>query len=279
MIIIIINIQKMKKIINPTLIVLINFLVFSCTSKKELNYMKNIDDLATEASIASVSASSTIQSGDQLGIIITADDMEVVAPFNLNPSPTEIITNTLPSSNIQVRGNQTQVPTYIVKTDGTIDFPILGKLDTKGKTIEEFSEVIKQKMKKYVIKPVVVSVNTLNYKVTVLGQVSRPGTYTINDGQATLLSALGLAGDLTNYALRDNVLVVRNENGQITKTRVDLTKADFINSPFYKIKQNDVIYVSGNETIAKTSRLDPNAGIYISVASIVVTILALVFKN
>jgi polysaccharide export outer membrane protein len=109
-----------------------------------------------------------------------------------------------------------------------------------------------------------------------LGQVNRPGTYTINDGNATLLSAIGLAGDLTNYGIRDNVLVVRNQNGQITKTRIDLTKADYLN---FQMKQNDVIYVSGNETVSKTSRLDPNAGIYISVASIVVTILALVFKK
>jgi polysaccharide export outer membrane protein len=164
----------------------------------------------------------------------------------------------------------------IVKADGTIDFPILGSLDTKEKTVEQFSNYIKQRMTKYVIKPVVVNVNTLNYKVTVLGQVNRPGTYTINDGNATLLSALGLAGDLTNYGIRDNVLVVRNQNGQITKTRIDLTKADYLN---FQMKQNDVIYVSGNETVSKTSRLDPNAGIYISVASIVVTILALVFKK
>ena len=202
--------------------------------------------------------------------------MDVVTPFNQNAIPTESIVNTLPSSNLQVRGNNSAIPTYIVKADGTIDFPILGSLDTKEKTVEQFSNYIKQRMKKYVIKPVVVNVNTLNYKVTVLGQVNRPGTYTINDGNATLLSALGLAGDLTKYGLRDNVLVVRNQNGQITKTRIDLTKADYLN---FHMKQNDVIYVSGNETVSKTSRLDPNAGIYISVASIVVTILALVFKK
>ena len=202
--------------------------------------------------------------------------MDVVAPFNQNAMPTESIVNTLPSSNLQVRGNNSAIPTYIVKADGTIDFPILGSLDTKEKTVEQFSNYIKQRMTKYVIKPVVVNVNTLNYKVTVLGQVNRPGTYTINDGNATLLSALGLAGDLTKYGLRDNVLVVRNQNGQITKTRIDLTKADYLN---FHMKQNDVIYVSGNETVSKTSRLDPNAGIYISVASIVVTIMALVFKK
>lgn len=267
----------MKNLISKTLFLLIALIfIHSCKPKAELNYMKNIDELTTEASIANAHASSTIQPGDQLGISISADDMEVVAPFNQNAMPTESIVNTLPSSNLQVRGNNSAIPTYIVKADGTIDFPILGSLDTKEKTVEQFSNYIKQRMTKYVIKPVVVNVNTLNYKVTVLGQVNRPGTYTINDGNATLLSALGLAGDLTNYGIRDNVLVVRNQNGQITKTRIDLTKADYLN---FQMKQNDVIYVSGNETVSKTSRLDPNAGIYISVASIVVTILALVFKK
>ncbi len=267
----------MKNLISKTLYLFIALIfIHSCKPKAELNYMKNIDELTTEVSIANSNTSSTIQPGDQLGILISADDMEVVAPFNQNPMPGENIINTLPSSNIQVKGNPTAVPTYTVKADGTIDFPILGILDTKDKTVEQFSNYIKERMTKYVLKPVVVNVNTLNYKVTVLGQVNRPGTYTINDGNATLLSALGLAGDLTKYGLRDNVLVVRNQNGQITKTRIDLTKADYLN---FHMKQNDVIYVSGNETVSKTSRLDPNAGIYISVASIVVTILALVFKK
>lgn len=91
---------------------------------------------------------------------------------------------------------------------------------------------------------------------------------------------LGLAGDLTIYGKRDNVLVVRNVDGNITKERVNLSDANFFNSPYFYLKQGDVIYVSANETREKTSRLDPNAGIYISVASkVVVTILALVFKN
>ena len=141
-----------------------------------------------------------------------------------------------------------------------------------------FEQELTQSLTKYIYNPVV-SLRTLNYKVTVLGEVNKPGTYTIADNQSNLLSALGLAGDLTKYGLRDNILVVRNENGKITKNRVDITRSDFINSPYYYMKQNDVIYVSGNETVSKSSRLDPNAGIYISVASIVVTILALVFKK
>ena len=123
------------------------------------------------------------------------------------------------------------------------------------------------------------SVRNTNYKITVLGEVNRPGTYNIPDAQTTLLEVLGLAGDLSIYGNREDILVVRNIDGIMSKERIDLTKADFINSPFFYLKQNDVIIVSPNETKQKSSRLDPNAGIYISVASIVVTILALIFKN
>ena len=123
------------------------------------------------------------------------------------------------------------------------------------------------------------SVRNTNYKITVLGEVNRPGTYNIPDARTTLLEVLGLAGDLSIYGNREDILVVRNIDGIMSKERIDLTKADFINSPFFYLKQNDVIIVSPNEAKQKSSRLDPNAGIYISVASIVVTILALIFKN
>ena len=129
------------------------------------------------------------------------------------------------------------------------------------------------------MKPPQVSVKNTKYKVTVLGEVNRPGTYYIPDAQTTLLGAIGLAGDLTIYGKRNDILVLRNIDGVITKERIDLSKADFINSPYFYLKQNDVIVVSPNDTKQKVSRLDPNAGIYISVASIVVTILALIFKN
>lgn len=267
----------MKKVILFTYTILFTIIALnSCAPKQELNYMKNIDELATEASIKN--ASSMIQPGDQLSIMITADDMEVVAPFNQNITNSDNPNyNSINGSSNMFKTNVSQNPTYVVKEDGTINFPILGVLDTTNKTKDEFAKYLQERMKKYVVNPII-NVNIINFKVTVLGQVNRPATYTVPDGQATLLTALGLAGDLTKYGERNNVLVVRNENGQITKTRIDLTRADFINSPFYQIKQNDVIFVSGNPTVTKTSRLDPNAGIYISVASIVVTILALVFK-
>lgn len=253
------------------------FVVFTSCKHQEINYLKNIEEVALQTSLQN--AKSTIQTGDQLTILISAKDMDVVKPFNQNYSSGEIVQYSLPSGNAVAQGQKAvSGPSYTVDSEGYIDFPVIGKVDAKGKTIEELKENLREALTKYVKNPIV-NIKTSNYKVVVLGEVNKPGTYYIPDGDATLFSALGLAGDLTMYGIRKNVLIVRNIDGQVTKQILDLTDANFINSPYYHLKQNDVIYVSANETKQKTSRLDPNAGIYIAAAGIIVTILALVFKK
>ena len=265
---------------NKSFIIIFSFVLFflsSCSSKKKLDYLQNIESVALEASMKN--AKSTIQPNDQLVIMVTAKDMDVVKPFNQNFSSGQILQYSLPSNNAPTQ-SQTSAsgPTYVVDSQGNIEFPVIGKINTENKTTEELRDILKKEISKYVLNPQV-SVRNTNYKITVLGEVNRPGTYNIPDAQTTLLEVLGLAGDLSIYGNREDILVLRNIDGTMTKERIDLTKADFINSPFFYLKQNDVIIVSPNETKQKSSRLDPNAGIYISVASIVVTILALIFKN
>ena len=267
----------MKKSIFVLLINLVFILLNSCTSKKKLDYLQNIESVALEASIKN--AKSTIQPNDQLVILVTAKDMDVVKPFNQNFSSGQILQYSIPSNNAPAQ-SQTSIsgPTYVVDSNGNIEFPVIGKISTENKTTEELRDILKKEISKYVVNPQV-SVKNTNYKITVLGEVNKPGTYNIPEAQTTVLEVLGLAGDLTIYGNREDILVLRNIDGTMTKERINLTKADFINSPYFYLKQNDVIIVSPNETKQKTSRLDPNAGIYISVASIVVTILALIFKN
>lgn len=268
----------MKKYLNITiLLALVSFSISACRSKSDINYMQNVEDVALKTSIEN--SKSTIQSNDQLVILVSAKDMDVVRPFNQNYSSGQIYQYSAPSANSPTQ-NQTSTsgPTYIVDSNGDIDFPVIGKVKANGKTLEELRDYLKEKLSNYIINPNV-SLRNTNYKVTVLGEVSRPGTYNIPEAQTTLLSALGLAGDLTIYGKRTDILILRNIDGNVSKERIDITKADFINSPYYNLKQNDVIVVGANETKQKASRLDPNAGIYISVASIVVTILALIFKK
>lgn len=239
--------------------------------------MKNIEQTAIQTSIQT--SNFTIQPGDQLVITVSAKDNDVVKPFNQNYSSGEVSQFSLSSSNLPMQAQSSvSGPTYLVDSKGDILFPIIGKLNTNGKTIEQLRDEVKERLKQYVKDPGVIIRNT-NFKVTVLGEVSRPGTYVIPDGQSmTVLGVLGMAGDLTIYGQRKNVLVIRNVDGNTTKQYIDLTNAELINSPFYYIKQNDVIYVSPNNTKKNSSAFGPQAGIFISIASVVVGLLALLFR-
>lgn len=245
--------------------------IFSCAPRQEINYMKDIESIALDNSVKN--SRSTIQPGDQLIIMVTAKDMDVVKPFNQNySSGTSITQYSTPSSNNLPQQLPVSGPTYIVDTDGNITFPQIGMVNTKEENIESMKVKLTNLISQYVKSPVV-DVKLVNFKVSVLGEVTRPGTYVLPDGGTTLLGALGLAGDLTPFGVRNNVLIVRNIDGQITKERVDLTSAQFINSPYYYLKQNDMVYVQPNANREKSARVDPNTGLYISVASVIASLV------
>lgn len=255
--------------------------VFSCAPRQEINYMQDIENIALDNSIKN--SRGTLQPGDQLIITVTAKDMDVVKPFNQTYSSSATITQySSPSSNNLPQQLPVSGPTYIVDTEGNIVFPQIGVISVKDENLETMRVKLTNLISEYVKNPVV-EMKLINFKVSVLGEVTRPGTYVIPDGNTTLLGALGLAGDLTVYGVRTNVLVVRNVDGKITKERVDLTSAQFINSPYYYLKQNDMIYVQPNANREKAARIDPNTGLYISVASVVASltigILALIRNN
>ncbi|AYM99971.1 polysaccharide export protein [Chryseobacterium sp. 3008163] len=261
------------------LIILSTIIIVSCrtnpTAKNDLNYMQNIEQVAIENSMKN--SSSTIQPGDQLVILITAKDMDVVKPFNQNYSSSEMIqTNAMAGGNTPNQGvSSIQGPTYIVDTNGTINFPILGILDTNGKTLVDLKEELREKMLKYVINPTI-SIRLANFKVTVLGEVNRQGDYTVANGQATIWNALGMAGDLTMYGKRNDVLVVRTENGVVSHGKVNLQDASLINSPYYNLKQGDAIIVSANNSKDIQAKQNPNTGLYLTAASIAITAAAVV---
>ncbi|MCD9853441.1 polysaccharide export protein [Epilithonimonas sp. JDS] len=246
--------------------------VSSCKTNQEIDYLKNIENVAIEASQRQYS--STIQPADQLSITVLAKDNEVAKPFNQNYYSTDMSQfSTMPTRNASVE------PTYLVDSNGNIDFPILGTLSTKDKTLENFKAELKDKLAKYIKNPGV-NIRTLNYKVTVLGEINRPGTIPIPEGQpTTILNVIGMAGDLTIYGQRKNILLVRNVDGVTTKHYVDLTNAELFNSPEYYVRQNDVIYVSPNKARKSAASYGPQTGIWISVASVLIGVLALIFRN
>ena len=232
------------------------FLLTSCKTKDQpskINYMQNVEQIATNVALQTAS---TIQKGDRLVILVTAQNMEVVRPFNQN-----YYNNQLP--NAVSTPNSEKV--YLVDSEGNIAFPVLGNINTNGKTLEELTSELDSKISTYVKKPTV-TVTLSNFRVTILGEVNRPGQYIIPEAETTLLNAIGLAGDLSVYGERENILLVRNVNGVISKERINLMDSNFVNSPFFTLKQGDVIYVSSNETKEKIARQDPNTGIYIAIA-------------
>jgi polysaccharide export outer membrane protein len=248
----------------------ISFAMFSCTTRQEINYMKDIDTVGLENSIKNSRVD--FQPGDQLIITVSAKDMDVVKPFNQNYSSGNTVAQySIPSSNNLAQQVPAAGPTYTIDTNGDIIFPQIGQVSTKNENIETFRAKLVSKLTDYVKNPIV-DVRLINFKVSILGEVTRPGTYVIPDGNTTLLGAIGLAGDLTAFGLRNNILIVRNTDGQISKERIDLTSASFINSPYYYLKQNDVVYVQPNANREKSARVDPNTGLYISIASVIASI-------
>lgn len=251
--------------------------IFSCKVKEDIDYMKNIEQTAIQTSIQT--STFTIQPGDQLMISVTAKDNDVVKPFNQNYSSSDISQYSLSSSNLPMQGQSSvSGPSYLVDSKGMVQYPILGELATTGKTVEQFRDMLRERLKQYVKDPGV-NVRNTNFKVTVLGEVNKTGTFLIPDGQSmTVLGVLGMAGDLTIYGQRKNILIVRNIDGTTTKEHIDITNAEFINSPYYYIKQNDVIYVSPNNTRKNSAGYGPQTTVYISIASVVVGLLALLFR-
>lgn len=255
-------IRPMKRIFFlSTWMLLLSFFFFSCASREKIVYLQS-----------AISASETsefetkIKPDDILSIVVSSENPEVSAPYNS-------VAVTLQNSSTD-SGQSNQIQTYLVDKNGCIEFPVLKKIKLSGYTKEQAIDLLKEKLKDHVA-DASINLRILNYKITVLGEVNRPGTYPIQSERITLLEALGQAGDLTIYGKRNNILIIREENGKKISQRVDITKSDFINSSYYYLAQNDVIYVEPNKTKINSSTVGPNIAIGISALSLVVTILAL----
>jgi len=206
---------------------------------------------------------------DLLSITVSAMDAETVKPFNIN-----VIAYTSED------GRASNVPMqqgYFVDTAGMIDFPVVGKIKVGGLSRPEAVQLIKQKLAPYVVDPLV-TIKIMNYKVTVLGDVKIPGAFPVPSERVTLPEALGMAGDMNITGMRKNILVIRDIDGVKTEIRVDLTSKNAYNSPGYYLLQNDVVYVEPNHAKRNSSIIGTNAGIFISVASLLLTSIALLTR-
>lgn len=242
----------------------ISIALFSCASREKMIYYQNISEL--DRNIPAENFEPMLQPDDLLKIVVLAENPEAAAPFNAFASG---------DKELSTSGQQTD--TYLIDTNGKIRFPIIGELHLGGLTKTEARNLITTSLSKYLSNHSV-NLSIMNFKVTVQGEVARPGIINLPSERLTLPEALSMSGDLTVYGRRENILLIRESNGKKTFARVDITKADFLNSPYYYLAQNDIIYVEPNKTKIDSSIIGPNTGIIFSAISLLITIVALTLR-
>lgn len=238
----------------------------SCGSRKNMVYLQPD---STEINTKYEQYIPKIQVNDILTLAVTAADPKVTAPFNP--------VSTMSSANMTQATDMALRPTYTVSEDGTITLPMLGKVHVAGLTRLEAIEKIRLELGQYIKDPGV-NINFNNFRISVLGEVARPGSFTFPSERVTILEALGTAGDLTIRGIRNNVMVIREANGRKTIHRLDLTKQDVLNSPYYYLGQNDVVYVEPNKSQINNSKLGANSNIIISIASLLITVISVLTR-
>ncbi len=257
----------------------------SCTPKN-VAYFQNIDD--TMVTIDRAATQIKVQPEDKLSIIVHSKDDQLSKLFNLPVVSTNITQATLTTDVRTIRndgGVKSGVSVYTVAPDGTIEFPVLGKLKLQGMTRSEVADYIKGELiGRNLVKDPTITVEFVNVGVNVLGEVNQPGRMEVNRDHLTVLDALAMAGDMTIQGQRDNVLVIREDNGQKITYRLDLTNAEqSMSSPGFYLKQNDVVYVEPNSMQKRSSTTNGNnvlsTAFWVSVASLLTSTAALIINS
>lgn len=238
-------------------------LLASCASKKNVYYFQDFGNSYPQNSFKFLN----IQPGDILDIQIKA----------LNAESVDIFQRQYPNLNNQTQIQNRVVDGYLVGEDGNINLPIIGPFDTVGKTTNNLSLEIQEALSPYIKSPSV-NIRILNFRVSVLGEVQNPGTYTVLEERISIPQALGLAGDLTINGDRNHVLVTRNKDGKKVSHVIDLTKSEFLQSDFYFLQQNDIIYVRPNNAKVKSSGLVGNVATASSVLSLILSLIIVITR-
>lgn len=244
-----------------------------CTSTKQIAYLQDTpenykQEIAQEYEIK-------IHSDDLLSIMVNSKDLELVQMFNLPSVRYEF------GSKGAYSGGSSGILGYLVDKEGNIDFPQLGRIKVKGMTRSGLTDYIKgQLISKGLVNDPIVTIQFLNFKVSVMGEVNNPGTFEVSSDRITLLDVLSRAGDLTIYGKRENVKVIREENGERLVATVDLRSNDLFASPYYYLRQNDIVYVEPNSAKAGQREINQNRsiGTFASIVSVLISLSVLIFK-
>jgi polysaccharide export outer membrane protein len=232
----------------------------SCASSKKINYFQNNDDSISKELL--VNFEPPLQLGDILTINVSAIEQEAAMPFNL-----------FESQNI---ANQIPLP-YIIDAEGEINFPVIGKIKAAQLTTKQLTKYLTTALSPFLKKPIV-NIRITNFKVTILGDVKNPGSYPVLNERISIIEALGLAGDLTIYGDRENITLIREQNGKRTFKNIDLTNKKLFNSPYFYLSQNDALYIASNKTKVNSSSVGPNTSVILSSVSILTTLIAILVR-
>ena len=255
-----VTLQLFKKILSIFIII---GLLQSCVSKKQMLYLQDLNNVSGQEVTYN---NHTLQIDDILKISVGALVPEAALPYN------NLTANSVVANNIDIM----KLDGYLVSQNSTINFPVLGELSVKEKTTQDLENDIKKLLVDggYLINPNV-TVRLLNAKVTILGEVRMPGTFSFTENNISLLQALGLSGDLTINGSREDVVVLRYVDGVQTTARIDLTSANFLSGPYQMVKPNDIIVVNPNSAKLKTAGYVGNISAILGITSIILTSILL----
>ncbi|MCI2227556.1 polysaccharide biosynthesis/export family protein [Polaribacter sp. MSW13] len=251
----------------PFLLLIALFLLGACVSKKDIVYFQN-DEI--DQALVNNSYQTIIKPDDLLIINISAIDVEAVQPFNLPVVSYSITTDRAVGQAMQ--------QSYLVDSKGRIDFPVLGSLQIGGLTREEAIQLFKDKLDPTYVKDPTINIRITNYKIAVLGDVQKPGTYTIPNERISIIDAIALAGDLNISAQRNNIMVQREEGNKKVQYRVDLLSNKINTSPVFYLQQNDVVYVEQNYARIQSASSNSNTSLFISITGLVMTIISILIR-
>lgn len=257
----------MKKILSFSLITAVVVFLASCGSTKNIPYITDSDQFDPEQSQFLYDA--RIMPKDILTITVNTVNPEAALPFNL------IVRNTLQGNTRNVGTTGGSLQTYLVDNYGCIEFPIVGTLAVGGLTKSACEKLILEKIKPYlnVNENPVVTVRMSNYKITVIGEVNHPGMFNVDNEKINIFEALAKAGDLTIYGIRERVKLIREDSTGKKEIHVlNLNNSDLINSPYYYLQQNDIVYVEPNKVKARTTNISSSTTIWFSVSSALVSL-------
>ena len=247
-------------------ILLFTLLLASCSTKKEVLLFQNTNNIPVKIDYQAPK----IQVNDILSIQVSTLQPELAAPYNLMPQS---------SSNGGVQLENLKLQGYLVNPEGKINFPVLGAIAVVGKTTQEIEELLQTTLIKgnHLLSPIV-NIRLLNGKITVLGEVTKPGTYNYSEQNINIIQALGMAGDISIKGNRKEVLVIREVTGTRSYTKLDLTQTEVFNSEFYYLKNNDIILVNPNGARIKNAGYIGDPATLLGVASVLLSMIILLTR-